>query len=105
MRVPLVDLSLVHGELDAEIGTAIRRVIEASAFAGGPEVEAFEQDFAAACGTRHCVGVSSGTAALELILRAAGIGEGRGGGIIVEPTPLSTPPKLWGGRLHLAFCT
>lgn len=76
MRVPLVDLSTIHGELDGEIGSAIRRVIEANAFAGGPEVEAFERKFAAACGTRYCVGVSSGTAALELILRAAGIGDG-----------------------------
>ncbi len=76
MRVPLVDLSLVHSELDAEIGAAIRRVIDENSFAGGPEVEAFERRFAAKCGTRHCVGVSSGTAALELILRAAGVGEG-----------------------------
>ena len=77
MRVPLVDLSTVHAELQAEIGSAIRRVIDANAFAGGPEVEAFERRFAEACGTRHCIGVSSGTAALELILRAAGIGEGQ----------------------------
>ncbi|HAA51525.1 MAG TPA: hypothetical protein DCE43_17530, partial [Planctomycetaceae bacterium] len=76
MRVPLVDLSLVHSDLDSEIGSAIRRVIEENSFAGGPEVEAFEQRFASACGTRYCVGVSSGTAALELILRAAGVGEG-----------------------------
>jgi dTDP-4-amino-4,6-dideoxygalactose transaminase len=77
MRVPLVDLSKVHGELETEIFGAIRRVIATSAFAGGPEVEAFESRFAEFCGTRHCVGVSSGTAALELILRAAGIGDGQ----------------------------
>jgi len=76
VRVPLVDLSLVHSDLDSEIGSAIRRVIEENSFAGGPEVEAFERRFASACGTRYCVGVSSGTAALELILRAAGVGEG-----------------------------
>ena len=77
MRIPLVDLSKVHGELETEIFGAIRRVIATSAFAGGPEVEAFESRFAEFCGTRHCVGVSSGTAALELILRAAGIGDGQ----------------------------
>ncbi len=77
MRVPLVDLSKVHGELETEIFGAIRRVIGTSAFAGGAEVESFESRFAEFCGTRHCVGVSSGTAALELILRAAGIGDGQ----------------------------
>jgi dTDP-4-amino-4,6-dideoxygalactose transaminase len=51
-------------------------VVGTSAFVLGAEVERFEADFAAYCGVRHCVGVASGTAALMLLLRAAGIGPG-----------------------------
>jgi dTDP-3-amino-3,4,6-trideoxy-alpha-D-glucose transaminase len=47
-----------------------------SAFIGGPEVEAFDEEFADYCGTRHAVGLSSGTEALVLALRALGIGPG-----------------------------
>ena len=47
-----------------------------SRFIGGPAVEAFEQDFAAYCRTTHAVGVANGTDAIELTLRALGIGGG-----------------------------
>src|SRR2546422_1150874 len=50
--------------------------MEATAFVQGPEVAAFEQAFAAFSGVRHCVGVASGTDAIELALRAAGVGPG-----------------------------
>ncbi len=54
----------------------MRGVLESSAFILGPDVAAFEEEFAAYCGAAHCVGLSSGTAALELALRALGVGPG-----------------------------
>jgi dTDP-4-amino-4,6-dideoxygalactose transaminase len=62
--------------LRGELESAFARVVERSAYAGGSEVEAFEAEFAAYCGVRECVGVSSGTAALRIALAAAGIGPG-----------------------------
>jgi dTDP-4-amino-4,6-dideoxygalactose transaminase len=57
----------------AEYVEAFRRVVESSAFAGGPFVAAFEKEFAAFCGTKHAVGVGNGTDALWLSLLALGI--------------------------------
>ena len=76
MRVPFVDLGLPHRQLRKEIGAAIDRVIETSAFIGGEEVEGFEREFADYCGVKHCVGVGNGTDALVLALRALQVGPG-----------------------------
>ena len=76
VRVPFVDLARQHAPLAAELQGAFERVVGASAFVLGEEVEQFEREFAAYCQTRHCVGVASGTAALGLALQAAGIGRG-----------------------------
>ena len=54
----------------------MNRVLSSRRYLLGPELEAFEREFAAYCGTRHCVGVASGLSAIELALRAAGIGHG-----------------------------
>ena len=59
-----------------EINGAIREVIESAAFAGGPFVARFEEDFAAYCDCRHAIGVGSGTEALWLVLLAFGVGLG-----------------------------
>jgi dTDP-3-amino-3,4,6-trideoxy-alpha-D-glucose transaminase len=75
-RVPFVDLGRQHASLAEELHCALDRVIGASAFVLGEEVELFEEEFAAYCGTEHCVGVASGTAALMLSLKAAGIEAG-----------------------------
>ncbi len=74
VRIPFVDLHL--GEESAAVHGAIGRVIDRAWFVLGPEVEAFEQEFAAASGAPHAVGVGNGTDALALILRALGIGPG-----------------------------
>jgi dTDP-4-amino-4,6-dideoxygalactose transaminase len=58
------------------IDAAIRRVLDSGQYILGPEVRAFESEFAAYIGSRHCIGVSSGTAAIEVALRACGIGPG-----------------------------
>ncbi|MDC4223273.1 MAG: DegT/DnrJ/EryC1/StrS family aminotransferase [Candidatus Manganitrophus sp.] len=61
--------------MDAELDSAFRRVKESGRYVLGPELEAFEGEFAAYCQARHCVGVSNGLDALHLILRAMNIGE------------------------------
>jgi dTDP-4-amino-4,6-dideoxygalactose transaminase len=76
MRVPFLDLKSHHASLRDEFDRAIRAVIDSSAFAGGPFVEKFEQDFASYCGSQHAVGVGSGTEALWLSLLACDIGPG-----------------------------
>jgi dTDP-4-amino-4,6-dideoxygalactose transaminase len=76
MRVPFFDLHRQQAELSREIAAALQRVCESTAFTGGEEVESFEKAFAAYCGARYCVGVSSGTSALHLALLAIGVGPG-----------------------------
>jgi aminotransferase EvaB len=63
--------------LQTRLNTAITRVIESGWFILGPEVTAFEQEFAHYCGTSHCVSVANGTDALELALRSLDIGVGK----------------------------
>lgn len=75
-RIPLVDLGLQHAGLRREISAAIERVIDESAFTLSESVKLFEEEFAAYCNADHAVGVSSGTDALHLALRALGVGEG-----------------------------
>lgn len=74
--VPLVDLHAQHREVAAEVEEGFARVIARTAFVLGDEVAAFEEAFARYAGVRHVVGVANGTDALELALRAAGIGPG-----------------------------
>jgi dTDP-3-amino-3,4,6-trideoxy-alpha-D-glucose transaminase len=74
--VPFVDLRRQHAPLAEELRGAFERVVGASSFILGEEVEAFERDFAQFCGVDHCVGVGSGTAALAIMLEASGIGRG-----------------------------
>ena len=74
--VPFMDLGVHHAPLAAELKGAFDRVLGSSAFILGREVEGFEADFAALCGTEQCIGVNSGTAALTIMLQAAGIAPG-----------------------------
>ena len=76
MIVPLVDLAAAHAEVAEEVEIGFKRVVAATAFVGGPEVAAFEREYAAFTGVPHCVGVANGTDALELALRAVGVGPG-----------------------------
>ncbi len=76
MKVPFLDLKAHHAPLIEKFDRAIREVIESSAFAGGPFVEKFEEEFAAFCGSSYAIGVGNGTDALWLTLLALGIGEG-----------------------------
>jgi len=76
MQVPLVDLGAQHQGIKDEILAAIAQVLEEMQLFLGPNVRAFEEEFAAYCGAAHAVGVGSGTDALMLALRAAGVGPG-----------------------------
>ncbi len=76
MNVPFLDLKAHHALHRSELANAINEVIDSTAFAGGPFVTRFEEDFADYCQTRHAVGVGSGTDALWLALLALGIGPG-----------------------------
>lgn len=76
MNVPFVDLQAQHRPIQDEVNRAIQHVIENAHFVLGEDVAAFESEFAAYCGTRYAVGVDSGLSALELTLRAYGIGAG-----------------------------
>src|SRR3990172_4761012 len=76
MDVPLVDLSALHRNIEDDLFRAVRSVMERGDFILGEEVDRFEEEFAAYCGAERAVGVDSGLSALELILRAYGIGLG-----------------------------
>jgi dTDP-4-amino-4,6-dideoxygalactose transaminase len=72
----MVDLKGQYATLKDEITRGIHEVLESTSFVLGPQGEALEQEIAAYCGVRHAFGVASGTDALHLALRAAGIGPG-----------------------------
>ena len=74
--VPFAALGREHAAIADELRAAFDRVLGRSDFILGEEVERFEAAWAAFCGSAHCVGVASGTAALTLLLRAAGVGSG-----------------------------
>lgn len=75
-RIPLVDLQAAHTEVAEEIDLGFKRVFANTAFIGGEEAASFEQEYAAFTGVPHCVGVANGTDAVELALRAVGVGPG-----------------------------
>src|SRR5205823_6286996 len=76
LAVPFVDLRAQHAALADEIEPRLREIMAGAQFILGPDVAAFEEEFAAYCGARYAVGLDNGTSALELALRAAGIGPG-----------------------------
>ena len=73
---PFLDLQRVNAAHAEAIGAALARVAASGRYVLGPETDAFEAEFAAYCGVRHCVGVANGLDALQLILRGHGIGAG-----------------------------
>ncbi len=76
MNIPFLDLHASYRDLQPELDSACRRILESGKYILGEEVEAFEREFADYCGSRHCVGVGNGLDALKLILRACRIGPG-----------------------------
>lgn len=76
MKVPFLDLVLQGKPLKNEILAMVGDAIDRAGFIGGPNVTRFEEDYAAFCETRRCVGVASGTDALRFALQAAGVKPG-----------------------------
>ncbi len=74
--IPFIDLRAQYATIRDDVQAAIARVLESGQFTLGPEVAAFEQEFAGFCGVRHAIGVNSGTSALHLALVATGVGPG-----------------------------
>jgi len=76
VTIPLVDLKAQYLSIQDEIDGAIQRVVDSTSFIMGPDVRAFEDEFARFCGVRYAVGVDSGTAALHLAFLTCDIGLG-----------------------------
>src|SRR5260370_8686997 len=75
-EVPFLEVRSTYLEIKDELDAAYHRVMNSGWYILGKEVEAFEAEFAAYCGTKHCIGVGNGLEALQLILRGYGIGTG-----------------------------
>ena len=76
MTIRFVDLGRQYQSIKEEVDAALLRAVASTDYILGDEVRQFEDEFASYCGTRHCVGVGSGTAAIQLALEALGISEG-----------------------------
>lgn len=74
--IPFLDVGAAYRELKAEIDAAVQRVLDSGRYILGPEVEAFEAEWAEHCAVRHSVGVANGLDALTLALRALDVGPG-----------------------------
>ncbi len=74
--IPAENLTRQYRQIDAEIHAAIDRVLPSGQFTLGSVLEEFEHDYARFCGTQHAIGISSGTAALQLALAGMGVGPG-----------------------------
>jgi dTDP-4-amino-4,6-dideoxygalactose transaminase len=105
-RVPFVDLRLQNDLVAEDVRRAVAAVCGDGAFVLGPPVRAFEAEYAAFCGVEHCIGVGNGTDAIELALRAAGVGFGDEV-IVPANTFIGTAEAVVraGAELVLADCT
>ncbi len=92
--IPLVDLAAQHAAVAAEVTEGWRDVLARTAFVNGPQVTAFEQEYAAFAAARHCVGVANGTDAIEIALRALGVGHGDEC-IVPANTFIATAGAVW----------
>ncbi|NIQ94049.1 MAG: aminotransferase class I/II-fold pyridoxal phosphate-dependent enzyme, partial [Desulfuromonadales bacterium] len=76
MQIPMVDLKAQLQAIREDLDRELAKSLDETRFILGPNVQALEEEFAAYCGSRYAVGVASGTDALHLALKAAGIGPG-----------------------------
>lgn len=83
MAVPFLDLKSIYEQIRSEVTPEINHVLESCGYVLGPKVHAFEERFAEICGTRFCVAVSNGTAALHCMIASSDLV--RGSGVIVPP--------------------
>jgi dTDP-4-amino-4,6-dideoxygalactose transaminase len=76
VKLPFVDLERQYRSIKGEIDAALLDAVESTQYVLGEQLASFEQEFADYCGTRHCVGIGSGTAAIQLVLEALGVSQG-----------------------------
>src|SRR5262245_46668780 len=95
--IPVNDLQRHTSPLSDEINAAVARVTASGWYILGKEVQAFEAEFAAYCGTPHCVGLANGTDALELAMRALGVGPGKKVATVANAGPYTTVAILAAG--------
>ena len=74
--IPFLDLGAAYRELQPQIDAAVARVLASGHYILGPEVDAFESEYAAYCEAHHCIGLANGLDALHLVLRAMDVGPG-----------------------------
>ena len=101
MRIPINDLRRVDTALAAEMYEAVQQVLHRGWFVLGPELEAFEAEFAAYCGVPHAIGVANCTDALELALRALEVGPGREVATVANAGMYGTTAILRAGAVPL----
>lgn len=103
--IPLVDLTVQHAEIAQEVAQGWQDVLDRTSFIGGPQVAAFEREFAAFTGASHCIGVANGTEAIEIVLRALKV---RSGDDVIVPANsfIATAAAVWrtGATPVLADC-
>jgi dTDP-4-amino-4,6-dideoxygalactose transaminase len=93
--IPFLDLKAPHQELRADLEKAFHEVLDSGWFTQGPQLEAFEKEYADYCGAKYCIGVGNGLEALHLILRAYDIG---GGDEVIVPS--NTYIATWLAATH-----
>ncbi len=76
MKIEFVDLKKQYLSIKREIDLAVQNVLNNCSFVGGEDVKRFEDNFATACGSKHCISVGNGTDALYISMRALGVGPG-----------------------------
>jgi len=76
MNIPFLDLKAQYRQIEKDVLPVVTEAMKNGAFIGGPQVTGFEEEFAAFCDSRYCIGVGSGTDALRFALMAAGVGPG-----------------------------
>ena len=87
MKVNFLDLGRLNNNIRPALDEAYKRVMDSGWFITGPEVDAFENEFAAYSSVKHCVGVGNGLEALALLLRAYGVGHGDDAGVFGGSDP------------------
>lgn len=76
MKVPFLDLKATYSELKTDLDSAYQRVMSSGHFIAGPELAAFEREYALYTGSKHCAGLANGMDAIQIGLEAVGIGRG-----------------------------
>jgi len=104
-QIPVNSLSRHIAPLQEQLGAIATQIIASGYYVLGPNVKAFEQEFAAYCGAAHCVSVANGTDALELSLRALGVGEGDTVGVVANAAMYGTSAVLACGGTPLFIDT